>query len=194
MKFGKEIDSETLIRVREGDETAFRMVYDTYSARLYNFAYRFVKNKELSEEIVQETLLNLWTSRHRLDERYNMGSYLITITKRLSLNIIRNQYTSNIALDKIGSYRICNSNETENEVIYNDLSNYAERMVTKLPDKQQEAFRMSRFQGLSHLQIAQEMQVSENTIKNHITAALKTLRLRFKGADVFLFLLYFLLK
>lgn len=194
MKFGKEIDSATLIRVREGDETAFRVVYDTYSARLYNFAYRFVKNKELSEEIVQETLLNLWTSRDRLDERYNMGSYLIAITKRLSLNIMRHQCISNKAFDKIIKDNVRCSNETENEIIYNDLCNYAELMVKKLPNKQQEAFRLSRFQGLSHLQIAEEMNVSENTIKNQITSALKTLKLHLKSADVFLFILCFLLK
>lgn len=193
MKFGKEIDSKTLIKVREGDETAFRLVYDTYGERLYNFAYRFVKSRELSEEIVQETLLNLWMSRDRLDEKYNMGAYLITITKRLSLNTIRHQCVANIAHNKIGRYLASGSNATENEIIYNDLSNYTELIVNKMPGKQQEAFRLSRFQGLSHLQIATEMRVSENTIKNHITTALKTLRLRLKSADVFLLLFLLLL-
>jgi len=59
MEFGKETDRSTLIRVREGHATAFRLVYDTCSAQLYNFAYRFLKNKELSKEIVPETRYTL---------------------------------------------------------------------------------------------------------------------------------------
>lgn len=59
MEFGKETDRSTLIRVIEGHATAFRLVYDTCSTQLYNFAYRFLKNKELSKEIVPETRYTL---------------------------------------------------------------------------------------------------------------------------------------
>lgn len=191
MKFGKEVANEVLIRVREGDSRAFQIVYDNYSLRLYNFAYRFLKNREQSEEIVQETFIVLWTTRGRLDERYKMGSYLITIAKRLALNTLRHQYISDIAFEKITKVGISCSNQTENDILYNDLANYAELIVKRLPDKQQEAFRLSRFQGLSHDQIAKKMQVSENTIKNHISSALKTLRLRLKDANIFLLLFFF---
>ncbi|MCZ4222632.1 RNA polymerase sigma factor [Pedobacter rhodius] len=190
MKFEKEVANEILIRVREGDSTAFQIVYNHYSLRLYNFAYRFLKSKELSEEIVQETFITLWTTRERLDEKYKMGSYLITVAKRLALNVLRHQYISDNAFEKISKVAVKSNNDTENYVFYNDLSNYAELMVKKLPDKQQEAFRLSRFHGLSHEQIAKKMQVSENTIKNHIAAALKTLRLRLKDANIFLLIVY----
>ncbi|GGI25712.1 RNA polymerase sigma factor [Pedobacter mendelii] len=193
MKFGNEVANEILIRVKEGDSKAFQIVYDNYSLRLYNFAYRFLKNREQSEEIVQETFITLWTTREHLDERYKMGSYLITVAKRLALNTLRHQCISDTVFEKISKVAINFSNETENHVFYNDLSYYTELIVKKLPNKQQEAFRLSRFQGLSHEQIAKKMQVSENTIKNHISSALKTLRLRLKDVNIFILLSLFLI-
>jgi RNA polymerase sigma factor (sigma-70 family) len=122
MKNVQEVDVGVVIAVREGSETAFRKVYDTYSARLYNFAYRFLKNPELCEEIVQETMISLWITRARLNEAYPLGAYLYTITRRLSLNMLRNLATSQMAFDQVRQSALVFHNETENTIIFSDLS------------------------------------------------------------------------
>jgi RNA polymerase sigma-70 factor (ECF subfamily) len=194
MKNVQEVDVGVVIAVREGSETAFRKVYDTYSARLYNFAYRFLKNPELCEEIVQETMISLWITRARLNEAYPLGAYLYTITRRLSLNMLRNLATSQMAFDQVRQSALVFHNETENTIIFSDLSCAADALVTKLPAKQQEAFRLSRYQGLSHKQIAEQMNLSENTIQNHISAALKKLQAQFRESDIFFFIFLFFLQ
>ncbi|MEO7211787.1 RNA polymerase sigma-70 factor [Mucilaginibacter sp.] len=192
MKIVKEVDASVIIALRNGSESAFRKVYNTYNSRLYHFAYRFLKSDELCEEVIQETMISLWLNKDRLDEKYPLGSYLYMITRRLSLNILRKQATSQVAFNKVIQSALFCHNETEDGVIFNDLSCVAETMVTKLPNKQQEVFRLSRYQGLSHKEIAERMKLSENTIQNHIGAALKSLRLQFKRSDIFfLLLIYF---
>ena len=63
-------DFELISRIKEGDESAFRIVFDLYSSKLYAFSYRFLKEKEPCQEVVQEVFLNLWINRAKLDTQY----------------------------------------------------------------------------------------------------------------------------
>jgi RNA polymerase sigma-70 factor (ECF subfamily) len=83
------------------------------------------------------------------------------------------------------------SNETEEEVFLDDLSRFTEQVLSKMPKQQQLIFRMSRHQELSYDEIAEELNLSRNTVKNHLVAALKTLRTQFYKAFTILFFLGF---
>lgn len=180
-------DFELISRIKEGDESAFRIVFDLYSSKLYAFSYRFLKEKEPCQEVVQEVFLNLWINRAKLDTQYPIAPYLYTITRRLTLNVLRHVATSQSAMDKMWLNVKKVSNETEEEVFSEDLSRFTEQVLSKMPKQQQLIFRMSRHQELSYDEIAEELNLSRNTVKNHLVAALKTLRTQLNKAFSILF-------
>ncbi|WP_317169990.1 RNA polymerase sigma factor [Mucilaginibacter inviolabilis] len=176
-------------RLKNSDQVAFRELYDIYGKRLYNFTYRFLKSKEQSEEMVQESFLNLWINREKLKEEYPIGPYLFTIGRRLTLNSMKKAAASKEGLERLWASITELHNEAEEQVILNSLQAFAASALNNLPPQQQLVFRMSREEGLSYEQIAERLQISRNTVKNHLVAALKNMKGQFAQSDVGYFML-----
>ena len=184
----KLVDGNAIQQLIAGDESAFTAIYELYSEKVYRLAFRFLKDKEQSEEIVQEAFINLWLSREKLNADGNMWLYLYVISKRLSLNALRQVGKSSNLVEKLLHQISELQNTTEEEVLAHDLEHYAEKVIEKLPRQQQLVFKLSRIEGLSHKEIAEQLQISPNTVKNHMVEALKTLKTHLKYSD-FLYLL-----
>ena len=179
----KFIDENAIRQLIAGDESVFTMVYELYSEKVYWLAYRFLKDKEQSEEIVQETFINFWLGRERLDPGGDLWLYLYVISKRLSLNALRKIGRSSVLIDKLLLQITELRNTTEEDIVTHDLEQYIEKAIDKLPHQQQVVFKLSRIEGLSHKEIADQLQISPNTVKNHMVEALKTLKKHLKYAD-----------
>lgn len=185
----KETDErKIIIDLKAGDELAFRKVFDLHFHKLYLFCFRFLKSKQHAEEVVHDALLNVWINRNRIDIERSILPYLHTITRRLALNALRDIATSQKAMDELWLNMERLSNETEEMVLLNDLRQFTESAVITLPAQQQLVFRMSRYEGLSYDEIAKLLNLSRNTVKNHLVAALKTLRTHFNQSDAVYFL------
>ena len=187
-----EIDVATIVQLREGDEAAFRLVFECYNRRLYLFAYKFLKNREQSEEVVQETFLNLWNSRKTVREEYPISCLLFTIAKRLTLNLLRKASKQLTIREELWRSISETHNETEETILGLDLKKFAEKVVLTLPKQQQTVFRLSRYDNLSYDEIAEKLNISRNTVKNHLVQALKNLRYHFSDSDYLVSLLIFL--
>lgn len=183
----KQVDGNAVSRLMAGDESVFTLVYELYSEKVYRLAFRFLKDKEQSEEIVQEAFINLWLNREKLDKDGNLWLYLFVISKRLSLNALRQIGKSSSLIEKLLQQISELQNTTEEEVRTHDLENYAQELINKLPRQQQLVFKLSRVEGLSHKEIAEQLHISPNTVKNHMVEALKTLKSHLKYSD-FLYL------
>jgi RNA polymerase sigma-70 factor (family 1) len=181
------VDGLAIQRLIAGDESAFTAVFECYSEKVYRLAFRFLKDKEQSEEIVQEAFINLWLSREKLDADGNMWFYLYVISKRLALNSLRQIGKSSVLIENLLHQISEVQNNTEEEVLAHDLKHYAEKIIERLPRQQQLVFKLSRVEGLSHSEIAEQLHISPNTVKNHMVEALKTLKIHLKYAD-FLYL------
>lgn len=185
-------DQLLLSRFRNGDEAAFRAIYERYYQKVYRFAFSFLKNKEQSEEILQETFINLWTNREKLDDALPLEPYLFTICKRLVLDAFR-KATSTSKLRAVMLARIeAMNNTTEDHIIFSDLMKFTENAISSLPKQQQTIFRLSRFEGLSYEEIAKQLNISKHTVKNHLVAALKTIKDQFEHQGI-LYCLFILL-
>jgi len=188
----KRVDRNAIQQLIAGDESVFTIVYELYSEKVYRLAFRFLKDEKHAEEIVQETFINLWLSREKLNADGNMWLYLYVISKRLSLNALRQIGKSSILVEKLLHEISELQNTTEEEVIAHDLEHYAEKIVDKLPRQQQLVYKLSRVEGLSHKEIAEQLQISPNPVKNHMVEALKTLKTHLKYSDFLFFVLLFI--
>jgi len=159
-----------------GDEAAFRAIYDQHHEKIFRLAFRYLKDKQLSEEIVQETFIKLWLTKTELNPEGDIWSYLSLISKRLSLNSLRQISKSTSLTIKLLSNIQEAYNGTEEKIYANDLEQITEQLIHKLPRQQQQVYQLSRVKGLSHKEIADQLCISPNTVKNHMVQALKTLK------------------
>lgn len=164
-----------LERLSEGDELAFRYIFDRYHAFIYSFALRMTDSDVIAKDIVQEVMIRLWINRTNLKEIVNFGGYINRITRNLVLNGIKRKAHENAILDELPQQGI-HTNSTEETAFRREMEKLLNEAVAELPPQQQQAYTMSRHAGLSHDEIAKAMYISRETVKKHVMAALKSIR------------------
>jgi len=178
------ISIEQLKGLQQGNESAFQQIYKSLAPKVYRFAYSYVKDSVQSEEIVQEAFIALWENRQKFDHTRAIEPYIFTISKRLVLDTFRRATSSNALRQQLILKISENHNETEEGIILSDLMIFAEKAIGELPKQQQQVFRLSRFEGLSYEEIGERMNLSKNTVKNHLVVAVKTLKVRLGRQEI----------
>ena len=165
--------------VSEGDELAFRVVFNHYSDRLYSYTFRITDRQELSEEIVMDAFLKIWCNREELRTINRFDSYLFTLVRNQAFTAIKRRALEARILSKLSSGNSEYEDCTEDTVLYNEYEHLLKQEVNKLPPQQKLVYSLSRNEGLKYDEIANQLNLSKNTVKAHLKKALSTLRERF---------------
>lgn len=159
-----------------GDKSAFCKLYALYKERLIYFAIRFVKSKELAEDIFQDTFTVIWQNRSFLNPDMPFAPYVYTIIKNRLLNLLHNIEKDQKLKDHLLAGAVDFTNETENSILTTDLSQLLDKALNLLTPQQRRVFEMSRTEMKSHKEIAEELNISVYTVQQHISASLKVIR------------------
>ncbi|NLO00107.1 MAG: RNA polymerase sigma-70 factor [Bacteroidales bacterium] len=164
----------------QGKESAFLKLFEMYYPRVREFARRIVKKEDVAENIAQDTFVKIWERREAFSpvkgSIKNFSGYLYMIARNSALNHLRRN-TRSMRLEENGSYSVTIDEEyyaKEQELII-------KLIVFKMPEKRRKVFLMSRFEGLDNNTIAATLHISKKTVENHLTAALKQIRLAMMG-------------
>lgn len=170
--------------------THFDKIYVTYFARMYRFAKEYVLFDEDAENIVQDVFLTLWEKREVLDIQVSLVSYLFSLVKNRSLDYLRHQVVADEYKQELKAKLF--SLEAMNYSVGSDenIEHIVAAAIDKLPERCREIFIKSRVEGKKYREIADELQISVNTVENQMGIALKRLRAELKE---YLPLLIFLL-
>ncbi|MDR2284063.1 MAG: RNA polymerase sigma-70 factor [Sphingobacterium sp.] len=169
-----------LLRIKQGDRLAFRSLYDTYAPSLFDLGFKLLQDTAAAEELVQDCFVRVWANRLDLREDQEIWPLIYVMAKRLCFNQLRHARVARKYLVQIEHELV---NDVEQRLDIRELESHLEHSIENLPDQQKRALRLSRLEGYSHQQIAVEMGISPNTVKNHITQALKNLRKTLPQAD-----------
>jgi RNA polymerase sigma-70 factor (ECF subfamily) len=170
-------DAELLPLLNKGDRKAFELIYDRYADTLYRYIYNRIRIKEDTEEIVQEIFVSLWAKRENLVISSPLSAYLYGASKNRIFNYIRSgQVRKKYAVDFALFLADRNDNSVQEFMNLSDLQSTIEHSISQLPDKCQQAFRLSRMEHLSIPNIAERMNISTRTVENYLSQALKHLR------------------
>lgn len=129
----KQEEKELLIRLIEGDGSAFEKIYHAYAERVYYFAYRYLRSTEDSEEIVQEVFTKMWESRKNINVEMSFSGYLLTTTRNTIFNEHRKKVNHQAYCSYIIQYLQKNMHNVEEEIVLKDLMALVDRTVDKLP-------------------------------------------------------------
>lgn len=171
-----EVEDEILLQLLKQEHiTAFEEIYNRYWKKLYVAAYKRLPSKEVAEELVQDLFTSLWLNRKTVEVHTALSAYLFTSVRYLVLNqiqkqIVRNSYKESLDLNR-------RDNSTEEAVLLNDLIVNLNAAVEQLPLKCKSVFKLSRGEYKSNKEIAAELGISEKTVENQLTKALRRLRI-----------------
>ncbi|MDP9077621.1 MAG: RNA polymerase sigma-70 factor [Bacteroidota bacterium] len=176
MKRHVGISDDKLLDMLRHEENAFAFeeIYNRYWHKLYAAAYKRVKSVEGAEEIVQDLFTDIWDRRKTINITSELPVYLYTAVKYRVINFLhkealKNSYVSSAVVPEY-------DNSTEETVWANDLRERLQSKVKLLPVKCREVFELSRVAHQSNKQIATQLGISEKTVENQITKALRRLR------------------
>jgi RNA polymerase sigma-70 factor (ECF subfamily) len=169
-------EKELLEKTANGDERAFRCLFDRYQPKVYSFAMYITRSTYLSEEIVQEVFMKIWITRKGLADIEHFGAYLKTIAKNIASNYLKRLAHEQLILQKMAEEAPPSEANLENEVIMNELQRILDEAIATLPPQQQKVYLLHRYDNLKQEEIARQMQISYYTVKEHMKKALKTIR------------------
>lgn len=183
-------DEILLEGLKSGGRQAFETIYLKYWDKLYSSVYKRVKSGAVAEEIVQDFFVSLWEKRSVIKIHTSFEAYIFTSVRYLVLNYLQKEITrSNYRLSLPAEEQY--SDYTLNQIYLNELNKVIEDEISQLPDKCQHVFRLSRQENLNTKEIAEKLGISTKTVENHLTKALKILRVNLKdyiAAALFIYL------
>jgi RNA polymerase sigma-70 factor (ECF subfamily) len=171
-----EKDKKILALLKTEDESAMELIFDNYYQYLVITAHNILKDEHYAKDLVQETLFHFWTKRSDLNITSGLKSYLRRAIVNKAIDQIRKKKRSGTEIE-ITDYNQSSSNHTaQQKMETEDLQAVIFASLESLPKRCKEVFTLSRFEQLSHKEIATKLNISTKTIENQITKALKTVR------------------
>jgi RNA polymerase sigma-70 factor, ECF subfamily len=184
-------EKELVKKLKDGDSFAFEVLFYKYRNKIKGFALKIVPAQIDPEEIVQEVFVRVWLKKEAIDPEKDFQSYLFSIAKHLVLDHLKSAV--NRKLYFVGEH--FQHDLLEEEGMEASLTEETEvkllKLINEIPERRREIFRLSHFEGLSYKQIAERLNISENTVDSQIRNALAFLRKEFRKMVVLGFLFFF---
>jgi RNA polymerase sigma-70 factor (family 1) len=171
------IDRILLTQIASGDEKAFNRLFESRRAKLFNYLFDIVKSREVAEEMVTDVFLKIWFGRELVTEIQNIDAFLFKIAYHKALKFLRTA-SRRQDIQKLIFYEMEKAawNEAEDRLTREEYRQLLMNAIAQLTPQRQLVYRLSREEGMTHEQIAAALDLSPNTIKNHITESTKFIR------------------
>lgn len=170
-------DQDLIILLKKQDEYAFKEIYERYSGALYLLALKKTKNEAEAKDIVQEIFIVLWNKRAELHFHSSVSSYLFKSVHNRALNIFVHQKYHDDYIVSLQNYLDETAPQADSLIREKELTLVIDRAIQSLPEKMREIFQLSRYEQLSHKEIADKLGISELTVKTQVKRALRAMRL-----------------
>lgn len=170
-------EKECMKELKKGSYKAFSQIYEVYADRLYGFILKQLKNRILAQDIVQDTFLRLWNNRDQLNYFGNLQAFLFTIAKHRVIDHFRKQ-VNELQFEEFMEYHEQQMEDVSPEdiLLYDEFIQQLNSSKKVLSEREREVYEFSREQNIPIKQIASQLSLSEQTVKNHLSSALKKLR------------------
>ena len=174
-----------ILNLKKGDPNAFKQLFDSFYEKLYAFSFNYVKDEYAAEEVVENTMLMVWERRQSLDSIKNVKSYLYKSVRNASFDYLKKK-NKVIPLD-IQSHDSLLS--FEQHIIQEETHKLLIDALDSLPKKCKKVFELCCIEGLKYQDVADELQISINTVKSQRSRAIELLKNKLKDSHYYLFIL-----
>ena len=179
------ISPSIIEKLTEDSQEAFKTIFKATYPQVWNFSKCLTKDDADADDIAQQVFIKLWTKRAVLTNLRNFDTYLYTITKNTVLNHIASKKAFMVDVSDVRDISAGNVSPIE-QMEANDMQLLIDTVVNNMPPQRQTIYRMSREEGLTNDQIAEQLGLQKKTVENHLNLALGEIR---KALKILIFLL-----
>jgi RNA polymerase sigma-70 factor (ECF subfamily) len=184
---------ECFHNLARGDASAFETIFELYKKRVFGVAFKMLKSETEAEEIVQDVFLSIWVGKANLSHINDPEAYLFTITYNTIYARLKKASRNQEILNTIINHLAQIQNTTDETIAAHETGKLINEAIQQLPPQQRAIYELSKQEGLSYTEIAERMHLSRNTVRNHLSEAMKTIRTFLKKAAMLLMLLFIIL-
>jgi len=178
----QKISKSLLERLRNGECNAFDELYESYRIPALRFCNSILKDTEESENIIQDVFIKIWNRKNTINPELNFTSYLFTIIKNRVFDHLKEVKKNDVLKDKYWE-KIVESQVLDNEVQEERFAKVKEA-VDGLSEKRKKIIQLNYEEGKSYEEIAQQLNISKNTVKNQLVKAKQVIRKQLKVASI----------
>jgi RNA polymerase sigma-70 factor (family 1) len=168
-----DIDNGLIAQLQNGNKDAFKMLFEKYGPRLYQFSLKYLREKEDAEDLLNEVFLKIWQNRRSLKTDTSFQSYLFTI----AYNNIRQRFLKKSREEKyiqiFVEENLVDSSKGEDQVDYMQIVQKINKVIDLLPARRREIFNLSYKEEFKNHEIAHKLELSEQFVKNQLSVARK---------------------
>jgi RNA polymerase sigma factor (sigma-70 family) len=171
-------DSELMQRIAQQDQTALSALYERYGTPVYSLAYRILNNAHLAEEVTQDTFLKVWRGASGWDaSKGRLSSWLLTVARYTAIDRLRQEQRQSgpgtTALDEVPP--LVSASGLPDDPRRQD-GRLLRELLQKLPEEQTAIIELAFFQGWTHRQLAERLNLPLGTVKTRARLGLQKLR------------------
>lgn len=163
-------------QIAQGDQTAFRSLFETYWDHLYTVAMLLTKSETFSEDIVQDVFVKIWNKREELAGIEKPENYLFIIARNQIYNVMKQQKREVQYRKYVLDWFEAANDSPENNLLFKESAQLLHQAVGQLSSHQQAVYKLTREQGLSYEDTAKTLNISTSTVRNHMVNSLKIIR------------------
>jgi RNA polymerase sigma-70 factor (ECF subfamily) len=173
-------EKELIVRLKNGDQTAFELLFHFYYPGLVMYSSQFTADRAEAEEIVQDFFVRFWQKHQQLVPAESLKGYFFSSVKNSSLNFLKHKKIEEKYLQEMSELSNHHLAYEPDLYVSSELQEKIKSGIDQLPEKCREIFIMSRLRGMKNEEIALELHLSKRTVETQISNALKVLRVELK--------------
>lgn len=171
-------DAYCLIKIKEGDEFYFNVIFEKYRNQLFTYLYKVSKSKEIAEEIVLDVFLKLWHGREAITEIQKLESFLYTVAHNKAIDFFRAAKRNPVLQQAVWEVMsdLPTADSADARLQQSNLEVLIREAINMLSPQRKKVFELRQEQGLSYAEIAEALHLSPNTVRNHLAASVEFIR------------------
>lgn len=186
-------DTEVVPLFNDGNEAAFRYLYDKFQAALFFRAYKILDSRQEAEDVTAESFVKLWHARSSFNSLAAIGSWLKITTRNAALDILKHRRIVAESKNQLMANAMTEEEEWTNSDLFAEALREIHRQIELLPPKSRQIFKLRYIEGLRNEEIAQQLHIHNQSVRDHLSRALKFLRIAvLEKKNLFSFLLLLL--
>jgi RNA polymerase sigma-70 factor (ECF subfamily) len=170
------IDHELIALLKNDDRDAFAEIYKRYWTVMYMHALKMIRDEDDARDIVQEVFTSLWIKRQSIGSDVNLAGFLFISTKNKVLDVVARKRVRLDYLDSLAAFAEVHNNQTLELIEEKEIMEALDREIALLPPKMKLIFEMRIHQHCTYKEIADELNISDKTVKKQISNAIKIIR------------------
>ena len=172
----KDRENALLQRMKKGDEKAFSELYHSYKNKLYSFLLGLVQDSSIAEDLFQDIFYKVWINREYISEVDNFNAFIYRIARNQAIDELRRFTKETLAFQNITETDHEKEIDPFKDIENNEVIQKIDEAIGLLPPQQQKIYILHHRKGYSNEEIAQELNISVFTVRNHLVKANTKLR------------------